>query len=104
MAADQKPPSEARKIERVPFTEHLRVLKPALQHGTASDVSAFGIGITVPQPIAEGTQVELELFGGSIFVKGTVRKVMPGVRGHRLGIEFLQEQPMVLTKAKASKH
>jgi hypothetical protein len=94
--------TEKRREVRTPFTERLRVVKPAIQHATAANLSALGICITVPKPIAEGAQVELELFGGSIFVKGTVRKAASDRQGHRLGIEFLQAQPQVLTRAGTS--
>jgi hypothetical protein len=103
MAAAPPAPSNQRKNERFPYAERIRVTKPATQHGTATDIGLTGIGINVPQAIPEGTEVELELFGGSMFVKGTVRKAMPGIRGVRMGIEFMKEEPMALTRAKGAR-
>lgn len=103
MAIEPRRTPERRVEERVPFTEHLRILKPSVLHGTGADISAKGICIQIPQTIAEGTAVELELFGGTAFVKGTVKKAAPGIRGFRIGIEFQAEQPALLAKAKAAR-
>jgi len=91
--------TEHRVSERVSYTEHLRVRKPVIQHGTGADISAGGISILVPKAIEEGSAVELEMFGGTVFVAGTVRKTTPGIRGFRVGIQFKEEQPAILAKA-----
>ena len=103
MAIDRRQTPERRGGERVTYTEHLRVRKPAPQHGTAADVSSTGISIVVPQTIAEGTPIELELFGGTVFVAGKVSKVGPGIRGFRIGVRFDQEQPAILERAKGTR-
>jgi hypothetical protein len=97
MATDQ------RVAERFSYTAPLRIRKPAILHGTGADISGGGISILVPKPIAEGIEVELELFGGTVFVTGTVRKVTKGVRGIRVGIQFTEEQPAILAKAMAQR-
>jgi hypothetical protein len=103
MAIDRRQSAERRISERVTFTDHLRVRKPGNQHGTAADISATGISIVVPQTIPEGSEVELELFGGTTFVVGKVNKVAPGIRGFRIGIQFNTEQPAVFEKAKGTR-
>ena len=95
--------SDRRDGERITYTEHLRVRKPTSQHAIGADISARGISIVVPQQIEEGTQVELEMFGGTVFVSGKVTKVSPGIRGFRVGIQFSEEQPTVLAKAKGAR-
>ncbi len=92
-----------RKSERVPFNQPLRIRKPTPMDGKGVDIAAGGMGVEVSQAIAEGTAVELELFGGAAVVAGTVRKVLPGAAGaHRLGIQFAKEEPGLVAKAQAS--
>jgi PilZ domain len=92
---------EHRAGERVPFTEHLRIRMPTVQHATGVDIGAKGICVLVQQTIPIGSVIELELFDGTAFVRGTVLRVAPAVRGFRTAIEFQTEQPAVLAKAKA---
>ena len=90
-----------RKSERVPFTKPVRILKPTPMDGKGLDIASGGMGLEVPQAIAEGTAVELELFGGTV-VQGTVRKVLPGsAGGFRLGVQFAKEDPGLVAKAQA---
>lgn len=103
MAVDFHQTTEHRAGERVPFTEHLRVRKPTVQHGTAVDIGAKGLCFHVPQKIPEGSAVELELFGGTAFVTGTVLRVAPAIRGFRISIQFQTEQPALLAKATAAR-
>lgn len=92
-----------RKSERVPFTQPVRIRKPTPMDAKSLDIAAGGMGVAVGQPIAEGTAVELELFGGSVVVAGTVRKLLPVASGgHRLGIQFAKEDPGLVAKAQAS--
>jgi hypothetical protein len=94
-------PESQRKSERVLYTKPVRILKPAPMDGKALDIAAGGMGVEVAQAIAEGTAVELELFGSAV-VQGTVRKVLPGSAGGvRLGIQFAKEDPGLVAKAQA---
>jgi len=100
MALDRRQSQERRGGERISFNDHLRVRKPSNQHGSGADISELGISIIVPQSIPDGSAVELELFGGTVFVSGKVTKVGPGIRGFRIGIQFDSPQPAVFDKAK----
>ena len=95
MALDRRQSTERRGGERISFNDHLRVRKPVSQHAAGADISETGISIVVPQTIPEGSPVELELFGGTVFVNGKVTKVGPGIRGFRVGIQFDSPQPSV---------
>jgi hypothetical protein len=90
-----------RKNERVPFAKPVRIRKPAPMDGKGVDIAVGGIGVEVPQPIAEGVTVELELFGGATVVAGIVRIVLASAGGHRLGIQFSKEDPSLVAKAQA---
>jgi len=104
MVVDIRHTSEHRIGERVPFTEHLRIRKPTVQHATGVDIGPKGICAIVQQKIPDGSAVELELFGGTAYVKGTVRQVADWIQGFRIGVEFQTEQPAILAKVKASRH
>jgi hypothetical protein len=89
-----------RKSERVPFTGPVKFRKPSAMEGKGIDVGPGGMGAEAPQPIANGTAVELDLFGGTV-VTGVVRMAAPLPSGGvRLGIQFDKEDPSLLAKAK----
>ena len=91
-----------RKSERIPFTQPVRIRKPAPMDGKALDIASGGMGVEVAQAIAEGSAVELELFGGAAVVAGTVRKALPlPGGGFRLGIQFAKEDPSLVARAQA---
>ncbi|HEX7927750.1 MAG TPA: PilZ domain-containing protein [bacterium] len=89
-----------RKNERVPFTGPVRFRKPAAMDGKGIDIAPGGMGAEAPQPVAVGTPVEIELFGGTV-VPGVVKMsaALPG-GGVRLGIQFASEDPSLVAKAK----
>ena len=91
-----------RKSERLPFPRPLQIRKPAAQAGKGVDIAAGGIGIELPQAIAEGTPVELDLGDGGAPLAGTVKmaRALPE-GGFRLGIQFPQEDPAIVARAKA---
>jgi hypothetical protein len=90
-----------RKSERVPFPRPVQVRKPAAQAGKGVDVAAGGIGVEVPQAIADGSAVELDLGDGGAPLVGTVKMARPVDGGFRLGIQFPQEDAAILARAKA---
>jgi hypothetical protein len=90
-----------RKSERVAFPRPVKVLKPAAQTGTGMDIAAGGIGLEVPQAIADGSAVELDLGDGGAPLAGTVKLARPVDGGFRLGIQFPNEDPAILARAKA---
>jgi hypothetical protein len=89
-----------RKTERVAYTGPVRFRKPSAMEGKGIDIAAGGMGAEAPQPVALGTPVEIELFGGTV-VPGVVRMsaALPG-GGVRLGIQFTTEDPSLVAKAK----
>jgi hypothetical protein len=91
-----------RKTERQAFTGLVKFRKPTAMDGKGIDIAPGGMGAEAPQPIANGTAVEIELFGGTV-VPGVVRMSapMPG-GGVRLGIQFNSEDPSLVAKAKAN--
>jgi len=97
MADDPK-----RKSERVPFPAALKVRNPVPVEAKGVDIGAGGIGVELAQSIAEGSQVELELFGDGTIYAGTVRMVrpLPG-GGFRLGIQFQKDDDTLIARAKA---
>ena len=91
-----------RKNERIPFTQPVKIRKPSAMNAMGVDLAPGGMGVEVTQAIAEGTGIELELFGGGAVVQGTVRKLLPGSGGsHRLGIQFSKEDPSLVARASA---
>ena len=94
---------ERRIAPRVSFTGHLRIRKPRIIHATGSDLAATGITIVVQQPLPEGSPVELELFGGTTHVDGTVHQVSQALRGYRMGVEFREQHPEIVAKAMSTR-
>jgi hypothetical protein len=90
-----------RKSERVAFPRPVNVRKPAAQAGKGIDIAAGGIGIEVPQAIADGSAVELDLGDGGAPLAGTVKMARPVEGGFRLGIQFAQEDGALVARAKA---
>lgn len=102
MAPESPPPESKRKTERIPFPEPLHLRNPVSSDARGVDISAGGVAVELSQAIAEGSQVELELFGDGAVFAGTVRMVrpLPG-GGFRLGIQFQHEDSGLLARAKA---
>ncbi len=102
MASDTLPPDSKRKGERIPFPEQLHLRAPVSSDATGVDIGAGGVAVELAQAVAEGSQVELELFGDGAIYAGTVRMVrpLPG-GGFRLGIQFQHEDSGLLARAKA---
>ena len=103
MATQFNNSAERRTTPRIAYTGHLRIRKPRLIHATGADLAATGITIVVQQPLPEGSPVELELFGGTTHVDGTVHKVSQSLRGYRVGVEFLERHPEIVAKAVTSR-
>jgi hypothetical protein len=95
-------PDPRRKNERIAFPVPLHIRKPVAMDGKGVDIAAGGLGVDLPQAIAEGSAVELDLPDGGAPLAGTVRMVrpLPG-GGFRLGIQFLQEDGAIVARARA---
>ena len=88
-----------RKNERIPFTGTVKVHSPTVQDGTGMDIAPGGVSIRVPKALPEGTTVAMEFFGDGKTVHGTVRRSAPHHDGGvRLGIQFQEENGMIVSK------
>ena len=85
-----------RRAERIPFFEPVQIRKPIRALTQGVDLGPGGIGLRSAVALAEGTAVELELFGGRAIFLGTVRWLQPVGSGFRIGVEFSREDASLI--------
>lgn len=80
----------------------IHVRKPVAVDGKGVDIASGGIWMELPQAIAEGSALDLDLPDGGAPLAGTVRMVppLPG-GGFPLGVQLSQEDRAIVARARA---
>ena len=90
-----------RKTRRYPYRETVKFLMPYAFEGETVDIGAGGIGVEVPQPIADGTEVVFEIFNGHAITQGIVRWGHADQGRYRVGIQFNAEDWSIIARVQA---
>ena len=101
MAAPTPREPTQRRAARIPFFEPVQIRKPVSILTQGVDLGPGGIGLRSSVTLAEGTAVELDLFGGRAIFLGTVRWVQAVGSGFRLGVEFSREDASLIALVQA---
>lgn len=88
-----------RSHDRVPFAIPVKISKPSPMEGVGIDLGVGGVAVHMAQPVAEGSKVEVDLFGDGETVGGTVRRTAPHPDGgFHVGIQWHEENGHMLAK------